>query len=125
MELKIELEKDNVPEKDVFFITDKMPQYPGGEMELNKFIATNLHYPEEAIAQKAEGVVIVRFVVTSKGKIEGAQIMQSVHPAIDAEVLRIVGKLERFVPGSQRGIPVDVYYNLPVTFSLPITNTSK
>ncbi len=100
--MKIELEKDNVPEKDVFFITDKMPQYPGGEMELNKFIAENLQYPEEARAQKAEGVVIVRFVVTSKGKAEDALILQSVHPAIDAEVLRIVGKLDRFIPGSQQ-----------------------
>jgi periplasmic protein TonB len=94
-------------------------------MELNKFIASNLHYPEEALAQKAQGVTIVRFVVTSKGKAEDAQIIQSVHPAIDAEVLMIVGKLERFIPGSQRGTPVDVYYNLPVTFSLPVTNSSK
>jgi periplasmic protein TonB len=92
---------------------------------LNKFITTNLNYPLEARAQKAEGVVIVRFVVTSKGKPEDAQIIQSVHPAIDAEVLRIVGKLERFIPGSQRGTPVDVYYNLPITFSLPISNVPK
>ncbi len=125
MEMKIELEKDNVPDKDVYLTAEKMPQYPGGEMELRKFIATNLNYPEEAKAQKAEGVVIVRFVVNTKGKIEDVEILQRVHPAIDAEVLRIVGKLEQFIPGSEGGKPVDVYYTLPITFALPKTNTAK
>ena len=124
-DMKIELEKDNVPEKVVFFVAEKMPQYPGGEMELKKFIAMNMNYPEEARAQRAEGIVIVRFVVTSKGNVEDVQLVQKVHPAIDAEVLRIVGKLGKFVPGTQRGTPVDVYYNLPVTFSLPKTNQSN
>jgi TonB family protein len=125
LEMKIELEKDNVPDKDVYVTAEKMPQYPGGEMELRKFIATNMNYPEEARAQKAEGVVIVRFVVNTKGNIEDVEILQRVHPAIDAEVLRIVGKLERFIPGSQGGKPVDVYYTLPITFTLPKTNTAK
>jgi len=70
MDMQIELEKDNVPDKDVFFVVEKMPEYPGGEMELKKFIAMNMNYPEEARDQKAEGVVIVRFVVTAKGNIE-------------------------------------------------------
>ena len=94
-------------------------------MELRKFIATNMNYPEAARAQKAEGIVIVRFVVNTKGNIEDVEILQRVHPALDAEVLRIVGKLDRFVPGSQGGKPVDVYYTLPVTFSLPKVNTPQ
>jgi TonB family protein len=126
IDLTIELQKENVREKDDIYVTaEKMPQYPGGEMELRKFIATNMNYPEEARAQKAEGVVIVRFVVNTKGNIEDVEILQRVHPAIDAEVLRIVGKLDRFIPGSQGGNPVDVYYTLPITFTLPKTNTAK
>jgi TonB family protein len=126
-----ELKKDNLREKDVIYEkAEKMPQYPGGETELRKFIATNLKYPEAAKTQKAEGIVIARFVVNTKGDIEDVEIMQGVHPAIDAEVLRIVGKLERFVPGFQGGKPVNVYYMLPVTFRLPaqeplFTNTSE
>jgi len=126
IDLTIELEKDGKREKDDVYVTaEKMPQYPGGEMELRKFIATNLNYPEEARVQKAEGVVIVRFVVNTKGNIEDVRILQKVHPAIDTEVLRIVSKLERFTPGSQGGKLVNVYYTLPVTFALPKTNTAK
>ena len=67
-------------------------------MELKKFIATNMNYPEEARAQKAEGVVIVRFVVNTKGNIEDKKLLQRVHPALDTEALRVVSKLERFIP---------------------------
>ena len=109
---------NQVMKDDVFTVVEKMPQYPGGEMELRKFIATNMHYPEEARAQRAEGVVMVRFVVNTEGIIEDVEIMKRVHPAIDAEVLRIVSKLEPFVHGYQGGKPVNVYYMLPMTFTL-------
>jgi len=126
MELTIELKKDDLREKDeILVIAEKMPQYPGGDMELKKFIATNMIYPEEASAQRAEGVVMVRFVVNTVGNIKEVEIIQRVHPAIDAEVLRIVSKLERFIPGSQGGKPVNVYYMLPITFGLPRTKSSK
>lgn len=116
-ELTIPLEKDNIPEKDVYLTAETMPQYPGGDAELKKFIATNVNYPKAALEQKAKGTVMVRFVVNTKGKIEDVQILHGVHPAIDTEVLRIMGKLERFIPGSQGGKAVNVYYTLPITFS--------
>ncbi len=118
MDLTIELEKNNVPEKDVYVKAEIMPQYPGGDAELRKFIITNVNYPEAAREQKVKGTVIVRFVVNTKGNIEDVQILQRLHPAIDAEVLKIVGRLQQFIPGSQGGKPVKVYYTVPVTFAL-------
>jgi TonB family protein len=120
MELNIELKKEGTQDMDeVYETAEKMPQYPGGEMELRKFIAKNVNYPENAKTQKAKGVVIVRFVVNTTGNIEDVEILQKVHPALDAEVLRVVGMLDRFIPGSQGGKPINVYYTLPITFGLP------
>jgi TonB family protein len=117
-ELTIELRKDDVREKDDIYVkAEIMPQYPGGDAELRKFIVTNVNYPEAVREQKAKGTVIVRFVVNKKGNIEDVEILQRVHPALDTEVLRVVGKLGQFIPGSQGGKPVDVYYTLPVTFA--------
>jgi TonB family protein len=116
--LTIELQKDDLREKDdVYTTAETMPQYPGGEGELRKFVTVNVKYPQEAMAQKAKGVVLVRFVVNKKGEIEDVELIHRVHPALDTEVLRVVSKLERFVPGSMGGKPVSVYYTLPVTFS--------
>jgi TonB family protein len=117
IELTIELRKDNIREKDdIYAKAEIMPQYPGGDAELRKFIVTNVNYPEAVIEQKAKGTVIVRFVVNKKGNIEDVEILHRVHPALDAEVLRVIGKLGQFTPGSQGGKPVDVYYTVPVTF---------
>jgi len=117
MDLTIELEKNNVSEKDVYVKAEIMPQYPGGDAQLRKFIITNVNYPKAAREQKVKGTVIVRFVVNTKGNIEDVQILQRLHPAIDAEVLKIVGRLQQFIPGSQGGKPVEVYYTVPVTFA--------
>jgi len=120
LEMTIELMKDNIREKDDIYETpEQMPQYPGGDMELLKFIATNAQYPEAAKLEKAEGRVIVRFIVNTKGKVKEAEVMEGVHPVLDAEALRVVNMLKRFIPGSHGGKPVNVYYTLPITFSLP------
>ena len=124
--LSIGLKKDSVPEKENAYETaDKIPQYPGGEIELLKFVAMNTQYPESAKSDKAEGRVIIRFIVNTQGNVEKPVVLKSVHPALDNEALRVVRMLKGFTPGSQEGKPVSVYYILPITFALPNINTSK
>jgi TonB family protein len=124
--LTIELKKEGTPEKEEAYETaEKMPQYPGGEMELLKFIAMNTQYPEAAKSDKAEGRVIIRFIVNTQGNVEHPTVYKSVHYALDNEALRVVSLLKGFTPGSQGGKPISVYYNLPITFGLPKMNTSK
>lgn len=125
IDLTVQLEKDGKENNDILEKAEKMPQYPGGDMELLKFIAMNTQYPETAKTEKAQGKVIVKFIVDTEGKVKDAVIFKGVHPALDAEALRVVGKLERFIPGTDGGNPVNVYYYLPITFGLPISNTQK
>jgi TonB family protein len=124
--LSIVLKKDGAPEKeDALETAEKMPQYPGGEMELQKFIAMNTQYPEAAKSDKAEGRVIIRFIINRQGTVENPVVLKSVHPALDNEALRVVSLLKGFTPGSQGGKPISVYYILPITFGLPNMNISK
>jgi TonB family protein len=104
-------------------ITDQMPQYPGGDVELLKFIGKNAKYPEAAKKDKIEGRVILRFIVTTEGKAEGISILKSVDPKLDTEAVRVVSMLSGFQPGLQGGMPVNVWYVVPVTFSLPASET--
>lgn len=113
-ELIIKLKKDDIYEN-----VEKMPEYPGGRLELMKFVANNTNYPEVAKSVKAQGKVIVRFIVNTNGKVEEAEVIQSVHPLLDAEALRVVKTIKGFIPGSHRGKPVKVYYMVPFTFNLP------
>lgn len=95
-----------------------MPIYPGGEAELMKFINRNIRYPEEAKAEKIEGRVTLRFVVNTEGKAEAITVLRGVHPLLDAEAVRVISMLNGWKPGMQGGKAINVWYAVPVTFSL-------
>jgi len=96
-----------------------MPYFPGGEVALMNWLKIKTDYPEEAVKQYIEGSVVVRFVVAPDGSIKEVELLKSVHPLLDAEALRIVSKMPKWVPGTANGKPVYVYYTLPLLFRLP------
>ena len=102
--------------KEIIDPIEEMPQYPGGEIELQKFIAKNLVYPKEAKEQGITGKVYVRFEITKKGDVKKIQIARSIHPLLDAEAIRIIKLLPRWTPGKQQGKPVNSWYTIPIEF---------
>jgi TonB family protein len=122
--IKFEL-PDKIFKDDTYVMVEKMPQYPGGDAELLNFIKNNTNYPAAAKADKIEGRVIVRFVVNKNGNTEDPVILKGVNPMLDAEAIRVVSILKGFSPGSLGGNPVNVYYMVPVNFSLSPTEPSK
>jgi len=113
-----EVKTPKIREDAVFVVVEQMPEYPGGEVELRKFIASAVKYPIEAVKDKAQGRVFVSFVVNSLGKIEKAKIERSVHPALDAEAIRVVNQMPEWQPGKQHGQAVSVQYTIPIEFKL-------
>jgi TonB family protein len=99
-------------------VADKMPQFPGGEKALMNFISRNLRYPIEAMQRGIQGRVILRFLVTTTGKIEKIEVVKSVSRVLDNEAIRIVQSLPDWIPGEQKGEKVNVYYTLPITYRL-------
>jgi len=125
-DLRIELEKENTKENEtVYEKADRMPQYPGGDMELFKFLAENAIYPEAARSARAQGRITIRFIVNSEGNVEKLQVIERVHPALDSVALRTVSMLKGFAPATIAGKPVSVYYNMPITFMLPPEKTEN
>ena len=104
--------------EEVFRHVEQMPQFPGGDAELYKFISQNLNYPAMAIENGVQGKVIVQFVVTKDGSIGNVKVVRSVDRDLDNEAIRVCKNLPNFIPGKQNGQPVNVWYTLPVTFKL-------
>ena len=101
---------------------DVLPQYPGGNIAMQRFIAENLHYPKAALDANAEGMVTVFFTVTAEGKacnFKAGDPRTSNH-GMNAEALRVVSLLKdkQFTPGRQNGKAVDMQMVLPVHFKL-------
>lgn len=95
-----------------------MPDFPGGQDALLKFLSANIQYPDTARKAGIEGRVVSRFVVGTDGTIEDIQIQRGLSPECDAEVIRVIKAMPQWIPAKQNGQMVKVYYTLPVSFRL-------
>jgi protein TonB len=102
----------------VYMHCEKMPEFPGGEAAFNDYLRTSIIYPDPAIAQKAEGRVVVRFIIRSNGQISDAQILRSVRPDMDEECLRVVNEMPVWIPGYINEKAVSVSYSITIRFLL-------
>jgi protein TonB len=105
-------------ETEVFFIVEDMPEFPGGELALRKWIANEIKYPVIAQENGIQGKVYVTFVVGKDGSVNNATVARGVDPSLDKEALRVVNALPKWKPGKQRGKPVNVSYTVPINFVL-------
>jgi periplasmic protein TonB len=117
VEVKEEVQEAE-PEEIPFVVVEEMPQFPGGDGELLKYIGEHTQYPDIAKENNIQGRVIVRFCVTAKGGVSQVSILKGVDPELDAEAIRVVNTLPPFRPGKQGGKPVPVWYMVPITYTL-------
>lgn len=103
---------------EVFDHCEQMPSFPGGDLELMKFLHDHMKYPAVAEENGIQGRVIVNFIVERDGSISNAQIQKSVDPSLDKEAIRLIKSMPRWIPGKQDGIEVRAKYTVPVTFRL-------
>lgn len=95
-----------------------MPQFPGGNVELMRYLSANIKYPTIAAENGIQGRVVLKFVVSKDGSISNIQIVRSLDPSCDKEAIRVVKGMPKWIPGMQNGHPVAVYFTLPVLFKL-------
>ena len=101
-----------------FNVVEQMPQFPGGDVELMKFLSENIKYPEAASKAGTQGRVIAQFIVEADGSISNVKVLKNVSDEIDAEAVRVIKAMPKWKPGMQKGQPVRVKYTIPVTFRL-------
>ena len=115
------VEPEAKPEQ-IFKSVEQMPQFPGGDEALLKYLSSHINYPPMAAENNIQGRVVVQFVVDKTGKVGEVKIARSVDKELDNEAVRVCKSLPKFTPGRQNGQPVAVWYTLPVTFKLQGTN---
>lgn len=97
-----------------------MPEFPGGQDALFKFISKNLTYPKAAAKNEIQGRVIVQFIVEKDGTIGNIRIYKGISPELDKEAIRVFSlpTMPKWKPGTSDGEPVRVRYSVPITFKL-------
>ncbi len=128
-----------IPKNDgneVVFIADQMPRFPGcedlleskGDKEecakkmLLEYVYKNLKYPALAMEIGLEGMVVVQFVVTKKGRIDKVKVVRDIGGGCGDQAKAVVNKMndlpQNWIPGKQNGRPVNVRYTLPIKYQL-------
>jgi protein TonB len=117
-EIIVEEKKPEPVKEEVFTAVEQMPQFPGGEAELLKYVATHIKYPTMAAENNIQGRVVVKFVVKKDGNVGEVVVLRGKDPDLDKEAVRVVKTLPRFIPGKMNGQAVSVWYTLPINFKL-------
>jgi periplasmic protein TonB len=113
-----EVEEESAEEVQIFMVVESMPEFPGGEPALYKFLAENIKYPQMAKESGIQGRVFVTFVVERDGSVTDVRVLRGIGGGCDEEAIRVVKSMPKWSPGKQRGKAVRVQYNLPVKFTL-------
>ena len=103
-------------------VVDQMPEFPGGVGARMQYLAKNVRYPVEAQRKGQQGNVVVKFTVEKDGSITNSHVVRSISPLLDAEALRVINAMPKWIPGRHHGKAVSVGYVLPVSFVLQKAN---
>lgn len=97
---------------------EELPEFPGGIMEMMKFVKEKIKFPQQVTDHKIIGKCYVKFLVKADGTLDEITILKGVNgcPECDAEAIRVIRSMPKWKPGSIAGVPVSLYYNLPVNF---------
>jgi protein TonB len=103
----------------VFFFTDTMPSFPGGEDSLKHYLSAHVRYPAPARENGHQGTVVVQFNVEPDGSLDHVVAMDNrLDTTLGVEAVRLVTGMPRWNPGYKDGKAVAVRYSLPIRFVL-------
>ena len=115
----VEPKEEDEEEEVIFVVVESMPEFPGGQQAMMKYIGENIKYPVIAQENGIQGRVICQFVIEKDGKVTDIQVVRSSgEPSLDKEAVRVINSMPKWKPGKQRGKPVRVKYTIPVNFRL-------
>lgn len=103
---------------EIFAIVEETAEFPGGYQKMMEYIVKNIKYPQIARETNIRGKVYLKFVVRKDGSITDVEVQRGIGGGCDEEAVRVVKSMPKWNPGKQRKQPVNMYFNLPINFTL-------
>lgn len=97
---------------------DSLPEYPGGELAMNKYLDDHVKYTLEATAKNINGTVYVSFIVREDGGISNIKLITGIGNGLDDIVIKSIRMMPKWKPGIRRGKPQRFLVYLPMSFYL-------
>lgn len=104
--------------EEVIEFPDVEASFPGGTAALNRFIVSNIQYPETSIDMEEQGKVYLSFVVEKDGSISSLKVERGVSKDLDREAKRVLRSMPKWNAGEAGGRKVRTRCRLPIVFTL-------
>ena len=114
----VKMREEEEVDDEIYIIVEEIPEFPGGEDALLKYLTKHTKYPKTAKKNNVSGTVYIQFVINEKGEIGDIDILRSIDPALDKEAIRVVRNMPNWIPGKIRGKPVKSLQPLWFDFAL-------
>lgn len=102
----------------VYQVVEQMPQFPGGDDALLKYISKNLKYPQGDYSCTPETQHFT-FIVEKDGSISNVKAMRETKCKMhDDMVINALKSMPNWKPGMQNGRPARVQYKIPIIIHL-------
>ena len=99
-----------------YTVVEENPQFPGGEEARNAFLRANIKLPDNWPTDSIIGKVFITFLVDVEGNIKYPCILKGLNPVLDSIAIGTIRKMPKWIPAKQRGVPVQIIFNLPIKF---------
>lgn len=93
-------------------------EYPGGDAGFGMFLSRTVRYPANARESNAQGTVVLKFYVEKDGAVTNVKVVNSVEKSLDDEAARVVRSSKKWIPATKYGMPIRIYYTVPIGFAL-------
>jgi protein TonB len=94
-------------------------EYPGGPAAWLRYLNKNFHYPDEALTNEIQGVVMVQFIVDKDGIVSDVRAISGPEEGgLREEAMRVIRKSGMWIPAIQNGRKVKSYKRQPVVFKI-------
>ena len=115
---KAQTHKDTTTDDKIYEVCEQMPIFEGGDAALLKYLGENLKYPDNTKDRGVQGRLVIGFIVEKDGSLTDVKVLRPVDIDLDAEVLRLVKGMPKWIPGRHNGQRVRVKYLLPIHICL-------
>jgi len=105
-------------QKKVYRFVERMPQFPGGEPEMMKYLSSHIWYSVEARKKGIEGRVVIQFLIENNGSLSNIKVIKSLDRSLDDIAVQAISNMPKWTPGIHNGNPVRVSFNVPIDFTL-------
>lgn len=106
-------------DEDVIVFIDVLAEFPGGRKELLKFLSENIKVPDVVIKDSLDGRSVLQCVIEIDGSVSNIILVRKMKgcPECDAEAVRVVRMMPKWIPAEKYGKPVSSPYTIPIDFS--------